>query len=196
VKEGSRKNLKRVVLLTLVVVIVVSVIVVAAVFKDFAGSSANDSQTLAPSGTPVGRAMVVYNPGLSGQAKDAAMAMGEQLRVQGYEVTVAGVSSEAAVNLTNCEVVIVGGPMYGGKCSSSIESYLRSFEPKNEMRLGVFTTTGNANFDQSSLDSLEDHVNSLVGSDPYIVKTDVRLILTVGVDEDCTEMVLDLTTTN
>jgi hypothetical protein len=86
--------------------------------------------------------------------------------------------------------------MYGGKCSSSIENYLRAFEPKDDVRLGVFTTTGSANHDQSSLDSLVEQVSSLVGLDTYIIKTDLRLILTVGVDEECRDMVLDLTTPN
>jgi flavodoxin len=194
VEGGLRKHWKKILLVSLLVIAVVTIVVLAIAIMDVAGHSATGSQTLNPTGTPVGKALVIYNPGLSGQAKEAAMVIGNQLVAEGYVVTVAGVKSSAANDLTDCDIVIVGGPMYGGKSSSSVEEYLKALTPTEQLKLGVYTTTGNANFDQGSFNTLSDQVVSLVGSKPLIVETEVRLILTVGVEDDSKDMVQDLLT--
>lgn len=187
-----KKHWKKVVLASIVVLVIVTVALLAVVFMDVAGYSAKDSMTMEPEGSRVGDACVIYNPGLSGQAKEAAMIMGRQLATDGYFVTVAGVKSEAARDISDCDIVIIGGPMYGGKSSSSIAEYLGSFSPTGNVSLGVYTTTGNTNNDQGSLSSLREQVVSLVGPEPNIITIDVRLILTINVEEDCRDLARDL----
>ena len=67
---------------------------------DLMSYTATESETLEPEGTPVGKAMVVYSPGLSGQAKQAAKEMAQALQSQGYLVELAGVRSGAASNIS------------------------------------------------------------------------------------------------
>jgi flavodoxin len=151
--------------------------------------TATGSETLEPEGTPVGKALVVYSPGLSGQAEAAAREIAEALRSEGYLVELAGVRSGEASNLTGYDVLIAGGPMYGGKVSSSIAEYLDDAEWQEGLRLGVFSTTGGSQHDEKAYDSLSDQVASLTKDAPPHPDPVVRLILTVNVEEDCDQMV-------
>lgn len=189
---GLRKNWKKALAISLVVLLIITAVLVALVLMDVAGNSATESQTLEPPGATVGKALVVYNPGLSGQPRDVAMTLGHQLVAEGYAVMVAGVNNEAAANITGYDVIIVGSPNYGGKASSTIEEYLKAFSPTEQVKLGVFTTTGGSGYDQNAFDAFTDYVASLIGSKSLIIDTDIRFVLTVGVEEDCREMVQNL----
>jgi flavodoxin len=81
---------------------------------------------------------VVYDPGLTGGAKDAATKIGYALQDAGYNVTLAGVKSGAASNTAGYDVVVVGGPVYGGKPAKSVQDYLSSFSPVANQTVGVY----------------------------------------------------------
>lgn len=98
---------------------------VSIVILDVAGNFATGSQTL-PNGVAIGTALVVYDPGLSGGAKDVAPKIGYDLQSQGYTVVLAGVKSSDAANTTGYDVIVVGGPIYAGKPASTVQSYLNS----------------------------------------------------------------------
>ena len=59
---------------------------------DVAGTFATDTHPL-PNGSATGKAIVVYDPGLSGGAKDVATKIGYNLQDKGYDVTLAGVKA-------------------------------------------------------------------------------------------------------
>ena len=90
---------------------------------DVAGNLATGSQTL-PNDKPIGQAIVVYDPGLSGVPKEAATKIGYDLQNRGYNVILAGVKSPAAANLTGYALIIVGGPVYWGKPAATIQTYV------------------------------------------------------------------------
>ena len=73
-----------------------------------------------------------------GGAKDVATKIGYNLQDTGYDVTLAGVKSSTAANLTGYAIVVVGGPIYAGKPASSIQSYLNSLNPPANATVGVF----------------------------------------------------------
>ena len=50
----------------------------------------------------------------------------------------AGVKSGAAANTAGYNVVVVGGPVYGGKPAKSVQEYLSSFSPAADQKVGVF----------------------------------------------------------
>ena len=56
-------------------------------------------QTLTPTGTSIGKAIVIYDPGLSGTAKGVADKIAADLQAKSYTVTLAGVKSSAAAPL-------------------------------------------------------------------------------------------------
>ena len=183
---------KKIIVAVVAVTAALIVLFLMVALLDLMSYTATGSETLEPEGTPVGKALVVYSPGLSGQAEGAAKEMAEALQSQGYLVELAGVRSGAASNISGYDVLIVGGPMYGGKVSSSIDRYLADMEWHEGLRLGVFSTTGGSEYDDSALDSLSDQVSSLTKDAPPHPDPVVRLILTVNVEKDCGLMVEEL----
>ncbi len=115
---------------------------------DLASYGATGSETLNPSGNSVGRALVVYDPGLSGAAKQDATRIANDLRTKGYTVDLAGVRSGTAGTMFDYEIIIAGGTIYFGQMTSSIDGYLKTL-PSNTRKIGVFGSTGSSTFSQS-----------------------------------------------
>jgi hypothetical protein len=63
--------------------------VFAAFALDLASYTATSSETLKHTGTSIGQALVVYDPGFSGAAKQAASKIAEDLQAKGYTVDLA-----------------------------------------------------------------------------------------------------------
>lgn len=121
----------------------------AIIFLDLAAYTAGGSQILTPSNTSIGNALVVYNPGLSGAAKVVAEKVAYELQAKNFMVTLAGVKSSAATNVADAKIIIVGGPVYAGTLTSTINDYLNRLTPNNSARVGVF---GSGSGDQEEID--------------------------------------------
>ncbi len=141
----------------------------AIIFLDVAAYTATGSQTLTPTGTSVGKALVVFDPGLSGTAKGVADKVAIDLQANSYIVTEAGVKSSAAANTTEYSVVVVGGPVYAGALSSSIKDYLNNlpsghaspgYGPYIFTRVGVFGS-GQGATSQGDIDMIKNSVSAL-----------------------------------
>ncbi len=125
------------------------------------GYIATGTESLSPTGAIKGNALVVYDPGVTGAAKNASIEIANDLKSNGYNVTVAGVSSAAATNTSEYDLIIAGGPMYFGKVSNSIDKYLKTLTLSQDAKLGVFGTTGAAEFSNEDISSLSKQVTSL-----------------------------------
>jgi menaquinone-dependent protoporphyrinogen IX oxidase len=136
-KFGLMRKLFKILFAVFVILMVLFIASAAIITYDVAGALATDTHPL-PNGAPVGQAIVVYDPGLTGAAKDAATKIGYDLQDAGYNVTLAGVKSGTAVTTAGYDVVVVGGPVYGGKPAKSIQEYLSSFSPIADQKVGVF----------------------------------------------------------
>lgn len=134
-----RKVLK---VLGLSILLIVVVIVAGYSFLrfDVMSYTATDSETLSPAGAPTGQALVVYDPGVSGGAKNAAVKIAGDLQSRGYRVELAGVRSPSAGNVSGYGTVVIVGPAYWDKLGSSAQSYLENLEVAHETRVGVFAT--------------------------------------------------------
>jgi hypothetical protein len=152
---------------------------------DLAAILATGSETLSPAGTPIGRALVVYSPGLSGAARESASKIAVDLTGKGYSVVLAGVRSSAAGSGAEYDVVFVGGPVYFGKLSSSTGDYLGKLALKKGARLGIFGTTGTGQFMEVDFKSVSEQVSSLRSGGNTVIK----LIRTGEVDADCAALV-------
>jgi flavodoxin len=136
--EGvSMRKIFKIILGVFAVLVIVGVVVVSLLFMDAAGNLATNSQSL-PSGAAIGKALVVYDPGLSGGAKDVATKIAYSLQSAGYDVVLAGVKSSDASNLAGYSVIVFGGPIYAGKPASSIQAYIDSFNPPVNAKVGAF----------------------------------------------------------
>ena len=84
--------------LAILVLILLTVAFLGIGSQDWISYTATGSETLSPAGTSTGHALVLYDPGLSGVARGAAVMLADDLRQNGYNVTLAGVRSTAAAN--------------------------------------------------------------------------------------------------
>ena len=160
--------MNRIMIVGLIIVLIVVVIIAGMGFiiLDVMSYTATGSETLSPTGTSAGHALVVYNPGVSGEAKNAAVKIASDLRTKGYEVKLAGVRSATAANTSGYDIIIAGGPDYFSKVSSSVEAYLKAITLQKDEKLGVFATTGSSQFHNEDIASLGKQVTSLLGNSP------------------------------
>lgn len=134
------KRIGKIVGITTLAVIIIAFVTAGFIFYDVISYTATGSETLNPNGTSVGKAMVVYDPGLSGASETAARAIANQLQINGYTVELAGISSSEATKTSDYGIIVVGGPIYAGNASSSVKEYLKALQPSPGTRLGVFST--------------------------------------------------------
>ena len=132
------RKIFKIILAVFAVLVILIVAFGAIVFLDVAAYTATGSETLSPAGTSVGKALVVYDPGLSGAAKDAASKIANGLQSKGYTVDFAGIKSGAAANISGYNVIVVGGPIYAGSPTSSVKAFLNSLNPAQGVKVGVF----------------------------------------------------------
>ena len=132
-----------------IIAVVVAVLVLAVLaafasmgflFMDGMSYTATGHEALSPSGAEAGKALVVYNPGITGQAKDAAATIAGDLQAKGYTVDLCGIRSGEAWRTAGYNVIVVGGPVYVGNASGSVRSYLSTLKADEGARLGVFGT--------------------------------------------------------
>jgi hypothetical protein len=180
----------RKILKIVVIVFVVSIVLVVGVFAAFAFNlssyGATGSESLSPTGTSVGRALVVYDPGFSGAAKQDATKIAENLLAKGYTVDLAGVRSGTAGTASGYSIIVAGGPMYWGQVSSSIDAYLKTLP--TTVKLGVFGSTGSSTFSQSDFTSFEQQVASATHNE----KAALKLIVDGNETQNCADLVSDL----
>jgi hypothetical protein len=183
------RKIFKIILFVFVVLIVVGIGSFAIVIGDVAGSLATDTHPL-PNGASIGQAIVVYDPGLSGGAKDAATKIGYNLQTAGYNVVLAGVKSSTAANTTGYDVIVVGGPIYAGKPASSIQSYLNTLSPPANALVGAFGY-GSIAIDNSNQTTVQQDVAPLPTGSTVCFNT-VEKITSANIDSECQEFVINL----
>lgn len=124
----------------IVVFVIVIIIVTLGVFLDVMSYTAIGRVTLDPAGASTGRALVVYDPGVSGSAKRNAGKIAGDLQTKGYIVDLAGIRNRTAGNVSNYDVIIIGGPTYGDRLGKAARSYLENLKVPPGTRVGVFAT--------------------------------------------------------
>ena len=126
--------------LGIIAIVLVAFVSMGFIMYDIMSYTATGSQTLNPNGTSVGNALVVYDPGITGTAKNVASVIANDLQAKGYTATIAGIKSSNVLNTTGYNVIVIGGPVYAGQPASSLQSYLSDINPPKEAKIGVFTT--------------------------------------------------------
>jgi len=160
------------------------------VISDVAGNFATDTHPL-PNGSPIGEAIIVYDPGLSGGAKDVATKIGYNLQDSGYNVVLAGVKSTTASDLSSYDVIVIGGPIYAGKPASTIQSYLSSLTPPTNSTVGIFGY-GSVAVDTTDQSAVLQDVASLPSDSQLMPKAAVKVTSSGNVDAECENFVMQL----
>jgi hypothetical protein len=60
------------------------------------------------------------------------------LQAKGYTAVLAGIKSSATKNTSGCNVIVVGGPVYGGTPTRSVQAFLNGLNPAQGTKVGVF----------------------------------------------------------
>jgi flavodoxin len=125
--------------LVIVIILVIIFAIFAALFVlDIVAYTATGSQILTPDGTAVGKALVLYDPGLSGTASKVATKVAEDLQAQNYTVHLLGIKNADASYTTGFDIVVVGGPIYAGSPTASVKDAVNNLHPDVGSVVGVF----------------------------------------------------------
>ena len=181
-----RRTLKIIGLAILIIALLVF-LAIAVIFFDLASYTATGNQILSSSGPSVGRALVVYDPGLSGAAQKAAQLIAGDLQTKGYTVSLAGVRSATASNASGYAIIVAGGPMYFGQATSSIEGFFRSLPIREQARVGAFVTTGSSQYVSSDFASLQRQLRSATPNE-----VTAQMVLDGSFDQNCSSLVVGL----
>ena len=175
----------------IILVVVVAGIAMGVLFcGDIMSYTGPGSKILSPAGAPAGKALVVFNPGLSGEARSAAEKIAGDLQSRGYTVNLAGIKSKDATDIAGYDVVVAGGPMYWGRVSNSVDAYLNALKPQNGVKLGVFGTTGSSQFNDGDIASFGKQVAACACSG-MLNRTPITKTIRNGdaAGADCTDLV-------
>ena len=184
------KKIFKIILLVFALLIIVGITSVSIVILDVAGNLATGSQTLT-NDSATGKALVVYDPGLSGGAKDVATKIGNDLQSSGYQVVLAGVKSSAAANTAGYNVIVIGGPIYAGKPASTVQSYLNNLKPPAQARIGAFGY-GSVKIDNSNSTVVMQDVAPLPSNSSVSFNAVMKIVSSDNVDGRCSEFVTNL----
>jgi flavorubredoxin len=170
----------KIILSIFVALIIIVVAFGAIILFDVAAYTATGSQTLTPTGTSVGKAIVIYDPGLSGTSKTVATQIATDLQTQNYQVTLAGIKSSAAADVAGYKIIIVGGPVYAGALTSSVKDTLLSLDRSHGQgtKIGVFGS-GQGATSQDDINQLKRSMPT--GSDNTLSEA---VVVKIGSSED------------
>ena len=180
----------KVILFVFALLVIVAVASISIIMLDVAGNLATGSQTL-PNGAATGKALVVYDPGLSGGAKDVATKIGYDLQSSGYTVVLAGVKSSDAANTTDYNVIVIGGPIYAGKPASTIQTYLNNLNPASRTKVGAFGY-GSVKIDNTNSTTVTKDVAPLPTNSQVTINSAVKVVSGDNVDSLTSEFVTNL----
>jgi len=182
--EFKMRKIFKIILAVFAVIIILFVSVAAVIFLDVAAYTATRSQTLSPTGTSVGKALVIYDPGLSGNVKTVASQIASDLQTSNYTVTLAGIKSSAAKDTSGYSIIVVGGPVYGGALTGSVKDNLKNLTPENGAKVGIFGSGQGA--------TTPDDVAMIKQSMPANTELSNSVVVKIGEKEDLTTRAQDL----
>jgi flavodoxin len=129
-------------LLSAVLVIIIGVptalLVIGRIIGFISSYSATGAVTEKPASDPKGKALIVYEPGATGQTKKAGEIIGDLLVEKGYEVTLAGVRSKAARDVSGYSLLLVGTPTYVGRPTGPVKKYVKKLQPAGGQTFGMY----------------------------------------------------------
>ncbi len=136
----NTKKIAKIAGISLAVILISLFAVMAFVIYDVMSYTANGFETFSPEGNVTGNALVVYDPGISGQSANVALNIAKELQNKGYHVDLLGINNAKAKNTSKYDLIVAGGPIYAGKASNSVQSYLNNIKPSNGTKIAVFAT--------------------------------------------------------
>jgi menaquinone-dependent protoporphyrinogen IX oxidase len=182
------RKLFKVIIAVIVVLVVLFAAFAALFFLDLAAYTASGSQTLTPTGTSIGNALVTYDPGLSADTKAVADKVVADLQTKGYTVVLAGIKSSAAVNTTSYNIIVVGGPVYAGALTASVKAFVGDLPQSLQgVKIGVFGS-GQGATSKDDVNQLKQSISNALQTNPSLSNA---IVVKIGDKEDITARTQD-----
>lgn len=100
-------------------------------------------ETLKPeAGPPLGKAMIVYQPGGSDYCESVAQAIGAGLRGSGWEVHLDRANEQTAADLGGFDLLCVGSPVWMARPHPPVLDYIGRCEGLKGKKAAAFATAG------------------------------------------------------
>lgn len=113
----------------------------------------NKEEVLAGNGG-IKKALIVYQPALSGITTNVARQIGKGLNEAGFEVTLNHPGDHLPVDLSKYQVVVFGSPVYAGQTSKVLKDYMSKVQISSLGRIGLYST-GSVMNELTELDTME-----------------------------------------
>lgn len=88
------------------------------------------------------KALIIYQPSRTNLTSTMASSIAETLHKSGYEVTINYPSQELNYDISKYDVLVFGTPIYVGKYSQVLESYMRTIKDFSNKKVMIFSTGG------------------------------------------------------
>ena len=186
------RKMFKIIITVLVAIIIVVGAFAAIIFLDLAAYTATGSNTLTPVGTSSGKALVVYDPGLSGTAKGVADKIASDIQASGYTVTLVGIKSSAAAHTSDYGIIVAGGPVYAGSITVSVKDFLDNLKPSESVKVGVFGS-GEGSTTPSDVTMIKNSVPALSSSGSLSNAVVVKIGQSENLDTRASDFVSQLT---
>ncbi|RMD04155.1 flavodoxin [Clostridium autoethanogenum] len=137
----TMKRVLQVVLILLVVIIVGTILFFKWVVNANSIVHKSDERKLLLSSSSK-KALVIYQPSRTKLTSTMASSIAETLQKSGYEVTINYPSQELNYDISKYDVLVFGTPIYVGKYSTVLESYMKAIKDFSNKRVMIFSTGG------------------------------------------------------
>ena len=163
----------------IILVVIMAFASIAFIFYDM-NSRSTVYETLDPNEAVIGSALVVYDPSITGNTKNVADIIAGELQTKGYKVDVVGINNPKARNTSRYNVIVVGGPIYGGNTGDAVKIYLETLKPPEGTKIGVFATGDPHTTDEAQ-------IKIQVATIPENSSLQINAVMTVSMNDDKTK---------
>lgn len=163
----------------IILVVVIALGIIPLISHDMS-NRATVFETLGPNGAIVGNALVVYDPSITGNTKNVASLIAGDLQAKGYKVDLVGIKNPKAENTSGYNVIVVGGPIYGGNTSDAVKKYLKILKPVEGTKIGVFATGDPHTTDEAQ-------IKKQIAPIPENSTLQINAMITVSMNDDKTK---------
>lgn len=133
------KKVLQVVLILLVVIIVGGIFFFKWVVNANSIVHKSDERKLLSSNSDK-KALVIYQPSRTKLTSTMASSVAETLHKSGYEVTINYPSQGLKYDISKYDVLVFGTPIYAGKYSQVLESYMKAIKDFSNKKVMIFST--------------------------------------------------------
>jgi len=123
----------------LFLLIVIFVAVMAIIVSSNNREKGAYSKVLAGPDASAPKALVVYQPTISGTGKTIAEQLAAGLQAAGYEVTIAYPTAKLSADISAYSVVIFGSSVYAGQPSSALSKYMNRIADYSGKKVAIYS---------------------------------------------------------